>query len=63
MRVPLQVDAAGVRAGPEAVVTQRFDPQLGIPNLGRIDISPVILLLIVIFLRYVVALYILPHAY
>jgi len=34
-----------------------------VPNLGRIDISPVILFLVIIFLRYVIALYILPHAY
>ena len=31
------------------------------PNLGGIDISPVILILIIIFLRYVIALYILPN--
>jgi hypothetical protein len=60
--VPLQVDAAGVRAGPEAVVTERSIRRL-VPNLGRIDISPVILFLVIIFLRYVIALYILPHAY
>jgi YggT family protein len=31
------------------------------PNLGGIDISPVILFLIIIFFRYVIALYILPN--
>ena len=31
------------------------------PNLGGIDISPVILILIIIFLRYCIALYILPY--
>jgi YggT family protein len=30
------------------------------PDLGGIDISPVILILIIIFIRYVIALYILP---
>ena len=34
-----------------------------IPNLGGIDISPVILILIIIFIRYVIALYILPNVY
>jgi YggT family protein len=33
------------------------------PNLGGIDISPVILFLIIIFIRYVIALYILPNVY
>jgi YggT family protein len=33
------------------------------PNLGGIDISPVIVILIIIFLRYVIALYILPNVY
>ncbi|MPZ39903.1 MAG: YggT family protein [Rhizobiales bacterium] len=32
-----------------------------LPNLGGIDISPVILIFIIIFLRYVIALYILPN--
>ena len=32
-----------------------------LPNLGGIDISPVILFLIIIFIRYVIALYILPN--
>ena len=32
-----------------------------IPNLGGIDISPVILILIIVFLRYVIHLYILPN--
>ena len=31
------------------------------PNLGGIDLSPVILILIIIFLRYCIALYILPN--
>ena len=31
------------------------------PNLGGIDISPVILIFIIIFLRYVILLYILPN--
>jgi YggT family protein len=33
------------------------------PNLGGIDISPVILFLIIVFIRYVIALYILPYVY
>jgi YggT family protein len=32
-----------------------------LPNLGGIDISPVILILIIIFIRYCIALYILPN--
>ena len=31
------------------------------PNMGGIDISPVILILIIIFIRYVIHLYILPN--
>ncbi len=31
------------------------------PNLGGIDISPVILIFIIIFFRYVIQLYILPN--
>ena len=31
------------------------------PNLGGIDISPVILIFIIIFIRYVIFLYILPN--
>jgi YggT family protein len=31
------------------------------PNLGGIDISPVILIFIIIFIRYVILLYILPN--
>jgi YggT family protein len=31
------------------------------PNLGGIDISPVILIFIIIFLRYIIYLYILPN--
>jgi YggT family protein len=31
------------------------------PSLGGIDISPVILILIIIFIRYCIALYILPN--
>ena len=33
------------------------------PDLGGIDISPVILILIIIFIRYVIALYVLPNVY
>ena len=33
------------------------------PDLGGIDISPVILILVIIFIRYVIALYILPNVY
>jgi YggT family protein len=33
------------------------------PNLGGIDISPVILILIIIFIRYCIALYILPYVF
>ena len=33
------------------------------PNLGGIDVSPVILILIIIFLRYCIALYILPYVF
>ena len=33
------------------------------PNLGGIDISPVILILIIIFIRYCIALYILPNVF
>ena len=32
-----------------------------LPNLGGIDISPVILILIIIFIRYCIAFYILPN--
>jgi YggT family protein len=32
-----------------------------LPNLGGIDVSPVILILIIIFIRYCIALYILPN--
>ena len=31
------------------------------PNLGGIDISPVLLIFIIIFIRYVIHLYILPN--
>ena len=34
-----------------------------LPNLGGIDISPVIVIFIIIFLRYVIALYILPNVF
>ena len=34
-----------------------------LPNMGGIDISPVILFLIIVFIRYVIALYILPNVY
>ena len=33
------------------------------PDLGGIDISPVILILIIIFLRYCIELYILPNVF
>jgi YggT family protein len=33
------------------------------PNLGGIDVSPVILILIIIFIRYCIALYILPYVF
>ena len=32
-----------------------------LPNLGGIDISPVIVIFIIIFLRYVIALYFIPN--
>jgi YggT family protein len=31
------------------------------PNMGGIDISPIILIFIIIFIRYVIFLYILPN--
>jgi YggT family protein len=34
-----------------------------VPKLRGIDISPVILFLIIMFIRYVIALYILPYVY
>jgi YggT family protein len=34
-----------------------------LPNLGGIDISPVIVIFIIIFIRYVIALYILPNVF
>jgi YggT family protein len=34
-----------------------------LPNMGGIDISPVILIFIIIFIRYVIALYILPNVF
>jgi len=34
-----------------------------LPNLGGIDVSPVVLFLIIVFIRYVIALYILPYVY
>jgi YggT family protein len=33
------------------------------PNLGGIDISPIIVILIIIFIRYCIALYILPNVF
>jgi YggT family protein len=33
------------------------------PDLGGIDISPLVLILIIIFIRYVIAIYILPNVY
>ena len=34
-----------------------------LPNLGGIDISPVIVIFIIIFLRYAIAIYILPNVF
>jgi YggT family protein len=34
-----------------------------LPNFGGIDISPVVLFLIILFIRYAIALYILPNVY
>ena len=34
-----------------------------LPNLWGIDISPVVVIFIIIFLRYVIALYIIPNVY
>src|ERR1700677_1168711 len=34
-----------------------------LPNLGGIDISPGVLFLIIIFIRYVIGLYIIPNVY
>jgi YggT family protein len=34
-----------------------------LPNMGGIDISPVVLFLIIVFIRYVIALYILPNVF
>jgi YggT family protein len=34
-----------------------------LPNLGGIDISPIILFLIIIFIQYVIELYILPNVF
>jgi YggT family protein len=34
-----------------------------LPAMGGIDISPVILILIIIFIRYCIALYILPNVF
>jgi YggT family protein len=34
-----------------------------LPNLGGLDVSPVILILIIIFLRYCIELYILPNVF
>jgi YggT family protein len=33
------------------------------PNLGGLDISPIIAIFIIIFLRYVIAFYIIPNVY
>ena len=33
------------------------------PNLGGIDISPIVVIFIIIFLRYVIALYIIPNVF
>ena len=34
-----------------------------LPNFGGLDISPVIVIFIIMFLRYAIALYILPNVY
>jgi len=34
-----------------------------LPNLGGIDVSPVVLFLIIIFIQYVIELYILPNVF
>ncbi len=34
-----------------------------LPDLGGIDISPIVLFLIIVFIRYVIELYILPNVY
>jgi YggT family protein len=34
-----------------------------LPSLGGLDISPVIAIFVIIFLRYVIALYIIPNVY
>jgi YggT family protein len=34
-----------------------------LPNLGGIDVSPIILILIIIFIRYCIDLYILPNVF
>ena len=34
-----------------------------LPNLGGIDISPIVVIFIIIFLRYVIALYIIPNVF
>jgi YggT family protein len=44
------------------------EPVLGpirrmMPHLGGIDISPIVLFLIIVFIRYVIALYIIPYVF
>jgi len=34
-----------------------------LPNLGGIDISPIVLFLIIIFIQYVIELYIMPNVF
>ena len=34
-----------------------------LPSLGGIDLSPVVVIFIIIFLRYAIALYIIPNVY
>jgi YggT family protein len=34
-----------------------------LPNLGGIDISPIVVIFIIIFIRYVIALYIIPNVF
>ena len=34
-----------------------------LPNLGGIDLSPIVVIFFIIFLRYVIALYIIPNVF
>ena len=69
--------AGGAQRGGRAQPGDRYDRRVlvrvtepglrpirnAVPKLGGIDISPVILFLIIMFIRYVIALYILPYVY